>query len=254
MEACVSSLLVLALGALSAGSNFAAQIIGGQEVAPHSRPYMASLQENGSHLCGGVLVHPKWVLTAAHCLPQRRARLRLVLGLHALEGPGLTFHIKSVVQHPRYRPAPALENDLALLKLERKVRPSRTIRPLALPSKPQVVAAGARCSVAGWGLTQQGGHLAQVLQELDVHVLDTRMCNNSRFWSGSLLPNMVCLAAASEHQAPCKGDSGGPLVCGKRQVVAGVLSFSSRICADTFKPPVATAVAPYVPWIRRVTG
>ncbi|XP_032127954.1 granzyme M, partial [Sapajus apella] len=166
MEACVSSLLVLALGALSAGSSFAAQIIGGQEAAPHSRPYMASLQRNGSHLCGGVLVHPKWVLTAAHCLPQRTAGLRLVLGLHALGGPGLTFHIKSIVQHPRYRPPPVLENDLALLKLEGKVKPSRTIRPLALPSKSQVPAVGARCSVAGWGLTQQGGHLAQVLQEL----------------------------------------------------------------------------------------
>ncbi|KAK2086773.1 hypothetical protein P7K49_032680 [Saguinus oedipus] len=215
----------------------------------------------------------------------RTAGLRLVLGLHALDGPGLAFHIKSIIQHPDYRPAPALENDLALLKvhrdgpgensaphcprcrpiplspapschsqLERKVRPSRIIQPLALPSKPQVVAAGARCSVAGWGLTQQGGHLAQVLQELDVHVLDTRMCNNSRFWNGSLFPNMVCLAAASKNQAPCKGDSGGPLVCGKRQVVAGVLSFSSRICTNTFKPPVATAVAPYMLWIRKVTG
>uniref|UniRef100_A0A2K6UZN6 Granzyme M n=1 Tax=Saimiri boliviensis boliviensis TaxID=39432 RepID=A0A2K6UZN6_SAIBB len=248
MEACMSSLLVLALEALLTGSSFAAQIIGGREVAPHSRPYMASLQRNGSHLCGGVLLHPKWVLTAAHCLAQGTAGLRLVLGLHALDGPGLTFHIKSIVQHPRYRPPPALENDLALLKLEGKVRPSRTIRPLALPGKPQVVAAGARCSVAGWGLTRQGGHLARALRELDVQVLDTRMCNNSRFWSGSLFPNMVCFLA------PLQGDSGGPLVCGKRQVLAGVLSFSSKICTNTFKPPVATAVAPYLPWIRRVTG
>ncbi|EHH59000.1 Granzyme M, partial [Macaca fascicularis] len=94
------------------------------------------------------------------------AQLRLVLGLHALGHPGLTFHIKATVQHPRYKPAPALENDLALLQ----------------------------------------------------------------------------------------GDSGGPIVCGKDQVLAGVLSFSSRVCTDIFRPPVATAVAPYVSWIRKVTG
>ncbi|NP_005308.2 granzyme M isoform 1 preproprotein [Homo sapiens] len=254
MEACVSSLLVLALGALSVGSSFGTQIIGGREVIPHSRPYMASLQRNGSHLCGGVLVHPKWVLTAAHCLAQRMAQLRLVLGLHTLDSPGLTFHIKAAIQHPRYKPVPALENDLALLQLDGKVKPSRTIRPLALPSKRQVVAAGTRCSMAGWGLTHQGGRLSRVLRELDLQVLDTRMCNNSRFWNGSLSPSMVCLAADSKDQAPCKGDSGGPLVCGKGRVLARVLSFSSRVCTDIFKPPVATAVAPYVSWIRKVTG
>ncbi|XP_055103775.2 granzyme M isoform X2 [Symphalangus syndactylus] len=254
MEACVSSLLVLALGVLSIGSSFETQIIGGREVMPHSRPYMASLQRDGSHLCGGVLVHPKWVLTAAHCLVQRMARLKLVLGLHTLDDPGLTFHIKAAVQHPHYKPVPALENDLALLQLDGKVKPSRTIRPLALPSKRQVVAAGTRCSMAGWGLTHQGGPLSRVLRELDLHVLDTRMCNNSRFWNGSLSPHMVCLAADSKDQAPCKGDSGGPLVCGKGQVLAGVLSFSSRVCTNIFKPPVATAVAPYVSWIRKVTG
>lgn len=43
------------------------EVIGGREVAPHSRPFMASLQYHGEHVCGGVLIHPQWVLTAAHC-------------------------------------------------------------------------------------------------------------------------------------------------------------------------------------------
>lgn len=47
-----------------------------------------------------------------------------------------------------------------------------------------------------------------------------------------------------------QGDSGGPLVCDKGRV-AGVLSFSSKSCTDIFKPPVATAVAPYVSWIKK---
>ncbi|XP_045432558.1 granzyme M isoform X1 [Pipistrellus kuhlii] len=254
MEASFSLLLLLLLdlGAHWAGSvTFKTHIIGGREAAPHSRPYMVSLQRAGAHLCGGVLVRPRWVLTAAHCVAPPIHQLRLVLGLHKLRDPGLTFRVRAAVLHPKYKPEPSLHSDIALLQLDSKVSPSRTVRPLGLPRGHQAVAAGARCSVAGWGLTQERGQLAGALQELDVHVQDARMCNNSRFWKGSITHSMICLEAKSKNQAPCKGDSGGPLVCSKGRV-AGILSFSSKACTDIFKPPVATAVGPYVSWIRKV--
>lgn len=47
------------------------QIIGGKAAAPHSRPFMASIQLDGKHVCGGFLVWPKWVMTAAHCFIPR---------------------------------------------------------------------------------------------------------------------------------------------------------------------------------------
>lgn len=41
---------------------------GGYTCLPHSQPWQAALLVKGRLLCGGVLIHPRWVLTAAHCL------------------------------------------------------------------------------------------------------------------------------------------------------------------------------------------
>ncbi|NXK14931.1 GRAM protein, partial [Herpetotheres cachinnans] len=89
------------------------------------------------------------------------------------------------------------------------------------------------------------------LQELEVTVLDTRMCNNSRFWDGSIAPTMICFQGHRRGSAPSKGDSGGPLVCGKRAAVAGVLSFTSPDLTDALKPPVATSAVKHKKWIRK---
>ncbi|NXB60639.1 GRAM protein, partial [Struthidea cinerea] len=89
------------------------------------------------------------------------------------------------------------------------------------------------------------------LQELEVTVMDVRMCNNSRFWNGTIAPTMICFQGQHRGSAPAKGDSGSPLVCGKRPAVAGVMSFSSRDASDPFKPPVATSTVKYKKWIRK---
>ncbi|NXH24459.1 GRAM protein, partial [Myiagra hebetior] len=89
------------------------------------------------------------------------------------------------------------------------------------------------------------------LLELEVTVMDPRMCNNSRFWKGEIAPTMICFQGQRRGSAPAKGDSGSPLVCGKRPAVAGVMSFSSKDATDPFKPPVATSTVKYKKWIRK---
>ncbi|NWH85036.1 GRAM protein, partial [Aegithalos caudatus] len=89
------------------------------------------------------------------------------------------------------------------------------------------------------------------LQELEVTVMDVRMCNDSRFWNGRIGPTMICFQGQPCGSAPAKGDSGGPLVCGKQPAVAGVISFSSRVATNPFKPPVATSTVKHKKWIQK---
>uniref|UniRef100_A0A672SVE6 Granzyme B(G,H)-like n=1 Tax=Sinocyclocheilus grahami TaxID=75366 RepID=A0A672SVE6_SINGR len=55
-------ILIMITGGLESG------IVGGKEVKPHSRPYMASLQYRRQHTCGGMLIRDDYVLTSGHCL------------------------------------------------------------------------------------------------------------------------------------------------------------------------------------------
>ncbi|NXA85899.1 GRAM protein, partial [Melanocharis versteri] len=93
--------------------------------------------------------------------------------------------------------------------------------------------------------------LSPTLQELEVTVMDARMCNNSRFWHGGIGPAMICFQGQRRGSVPAKGDSGGPLVCGKRPAVAGVMSFSAKDPTDPFKPPVAISTVKHRKWIQK---
>lgn len=86
-------------------------------------------------------------------------------------------------------------------QLNATVKPSRTKRLIPLAKKEP--AAGARCSLAGWG-SRGDGKLSPTLQEMEVTVMDVRMCNNSRFWEGGIGPAMICFQGLQCGSAPAK--------------------------------------------------
>uniref|UniRef100_A0A8C3Y703 Peptidase S1 domain-containing protein n=1 Tax=Catharus ustulatus TaxID=91951 RepID=A0A8C3Y703_CATUS len=122
------------------------RIIGGYPCVPLSQPWQALLY--GPLRCGGVLVAPRWVLTAAHC---NRRGLRVRLGeddLSRREGTEQERRVVQAVPHPRFNPV-TLDSDLALLRLDRPAVTNRAVRPLRLPQS--CAPAGASCLLSGWG-------------------------------------------------------------------------------------------------------
>ncbi|XP_025247745.1 granzyme B isoform X4 [Theropithecus gelada] len=96
----------------------AGEIIGGHEVKPHSRPYMAYLMiwdQMSLKRCGGFLIREDFVLTAAHCWG---SSINVTLGAHNIKEQERTQQIipvKRAIPHPAYNPE-NFSNDIMLLQ------------------------------------------------------------------------------------------------------------------------------------------
>ncbi|XP_042783666.1 complement factor D [Panthera pardus] len=252
MTACLVHLVTLVLlGAAACAAQPRGRILGGREAESHARPYMASVQVNGKHVCGGFLVSERWVLSAAHCVEDLAdGKLQVLLGAHSLSQPEPSkrlYDVLRAVPHPDSRPD-TIDHDLLLLQLSEKAELGPAVQPLAWQRLDRDVAAGTLCDVAGWGVVTHAGRRPDRLQQLQLRVLDRATCNQRTYHDGTITQSMMC--GESNRRDTCKGDSGGPLVCGG--VAEAVVTSGSRVCGNRKKPGIYTRLASYVAWIDGV--
>ena len=232
-------------------------------------PWMALLGEriNGRRrwTCGGTLISPLTVLTAAHCVAGRQpADLKVRLGEYDLsttrDGQHVSVPVARIVVHPRYHHK---QNDLALLHLSRAAPLSRQIRPACLPPG-HADHTGRRADLAGWGHTEYKGTVSRVLHEAQLRVVNVSRCEMAyqhlltfdRDFPGGFQGTKLCANSADgTSKDACQGDSGGPLVyrttgIERRYQVIGVVS-SGHGCGNPNYPGIYTKVSMYVSWILR---
>ncbi|XP_039553314.1 granzyme B(G,H)-like, partial [Passer montanus] len=175
----------------------AGRIIGGREVKPHSRPYMAHLEiKNNSQTgyCGGFLIRPDAVLSAAHCVDiEGTVRVTVILGAHDVtsrEQSQQKIRVGQWVIHPEYSPDD-LKNDIVLLKLKTLAKINDNVQCISIARRNEHLREGALCRVSGWGLTSDKGNGSNVLREVKLQVQKEKICQQSS--SDYQRQSMICV-------------------------------------------------------------
>lgn len=244
------------------------RIINGVSAPQLRYPYTASLQLNKQHYCGGALVAPDIVVTAAHCAETSPI---ITLGRYDLDDPLDSDYEEMMVTraiiHPQFDKV-VVDNDVALLLLEKQ-----SIHPyIRINNSPNIPIDGEELTVMGWGDIDDHPTVKEVsdeLREAQVWYLTNSKCEESKgivntsngfqeaSYKGELTDNMMC---AKDHigtvSDACQGDSGGALVrtgthpTGDDDVLLGLVSWGYG-CADPNFPGVYSRLSTmFEPWLR----
>uniref|UniRef100_UPI0037E7EC9B plasminogen activator, urokinase a n=1 Tax=Semicossyphus pulcher TaxID=241346 RepID=UPI0037E7EC9B len=245
------------------------KIVGGSFTPIESHPWVAALfHQRSGFLCGGSLIAPCWVVTAAHCFSDGTEtninRLSVYLGKSAINETHAdreqSFTVEKLIIHQKYNESEGFNHDIALLKIKSRrggcaVR-SASARTVCLPPFHTQLPAGLQCSIAGFGLEKSSAwHYSQYLKQAKVKLISRAECRSESSYGELITNNMFCAGSPDWSTDACKGDSGGPLVCevSGRMFLFGVVSWGEG-CAKKNKPGVYTQVSNYNTWIAANTG
>lgn len=275
MSILLLSLILLIRTTASSASNpdIQTRIVGGTNVSLAIPFFVHALE---GELCGGTLIAPDIVLTAAHCRP---AFTKTVLAEEYNEPSSSTRHqvstapnnveygsviigstdlynsqqketiqVKTLFPHPNYQ-AGTERNDIMLVQL---ASPSTTVTRFAqINTETSLPHLGRAVKVIGFGyLSEDSGFLSKTLQQVDLSIVEMSNCLTR--YTDKYFDTQSHLCAYQQEKDACRGDSGGPLLDARNPLLQyGLVTFGVG-CARNNTPGVYTKLSFYREWISAV--
>ncbi|XP_068708653.1 serine protease 1-like [Montipora foliosa] len=259
--------------------DFRARNVGGSTSSRGWWPWQVALKKpsiNGGYqlFCGGALISPRWVLTAASCFYTPHGitsddLYKISAGDHRLdkeEKSEQDILPEKLKVHEDYN-ARTFLNDIALIKLEYEVELNKFVRTLCLPSKEEegdLAVAGKYGCVSGWGVTRalemeekpKERDYSNKLKYAFYQIQTNALCKNSTKYTFES-DAMFCGGDGKGGNDTCSGDSGGVFVRegkrgnGYRWIATGIVSWGEG-CAQKNKYGYYTRVYSYIDWIKKM--
>lgn len=219
------------------GSESSGRIVNGTTTNIRNAKFTVYLRQNGKFICGGSLVTPQQVITAAHCVKNvNPAQLTVVGGATYLSEIGVRRSVSKIMTPKEYN-AKTYHSDIAVLKLSGDMK-GNNIETIELCKDNWKL--GDSIDVYGWGaLSEHNNRESNQLRTVRVPLVTRKKCSDMYKRDGSSITNTMFCAGDLKGKDSCFGDSGGPAIF--QNQLCGVVSWGVG-CARTNFPGVYTSI------------